>query len=226
MSLINQEELQARLDFSSQYSALTKTQLADTTFELVRNLKQLLREQWENVYKEDKESSLKLYKQGLNRKAVVIRNEILSRINNEYQNTLKLSKYEEPTNIFGLAEVAFDLKNLARILLGEGHSKTDLKDQIKPLFFKNPKEAEAVYRNCAASEDDINKLLITIDYPKEKYDKLKVKYPLGFVLFSIDAQRNTLVSIPESSILRKDYYINWNMLKITSVTSPFKVVTN
>ena len=214
------EELKVRTTISNQYHMLNDSQLADTALEIVQELIQLLREQWQNVYKEGKESSQKLYKRNLRRNAIIVRNEILSRIGHEYQSTLKLFNYEEPVNIFQLAKVPFDLKNLTKILLGgDNQQKPDLLEQTKPLFFKNPQEADKAYRIYAASQDNINQLLKATNYPKEKYDELKVKYPMGFVFFSIDGQRNTFVSIPESSILRKDYYLNWNMLKITSVTN-------
>ena len=49
----------------------------------------------------------------------------------------------------------------------------------------------------------------------DNYTELIAKYPLGYILFSID-HRNII--IPNSSVLLKDYEIDWNSAKVLSIS--------
>ena len=78
-------------------------------------------------------------------------------------------------------------------------------------------EISQQWKDILRQQEDIKNILLTKmnKIESDNYTELIAKYPLGYVLFSID-HRNII--IPNSSVLLKDYEIDWNSAKILSIS--------
>lgn len=221
------KELSIRRTLRSSYSVLTNKELKAKALHYVEEIKDLIKNQWKRLYKEGTESSLELYKTRLRNTAIIIRNEILQRRPNWPKESAKLSVYEQPVNIQKIAEVAVDLENLAENLTREKWAKIDHMEKLKPLFSTNPEKAnDLMYKHHYITDAETNAFLSKTRYSREDYEKLKLSYPEGRLLVFVSPNKQeALVDIPKNSMLKRDYYFNWPMLKINEINSEMISVT-